>query len=103
MPTYVYAPLLKDGETRACDLCAETFEITQRMSEDALSVCPTCGGAIERVIQPVNFSGHSRYNKKRSNKDLANLGFTQYKKKGKGYYEKQFGSGGPQTIRRGDA
>lgn len=103
MPTYVYAPVVNEGETRACEMCAGTFETVQRMADDALTQCPKCGGAIERVIMPINISGHNRYNKKRSDKDKANMGFTQYKKMGKGYYEKQFGSGGPQTIRRGDA
>jgi putative FmdB family regulatory protein len=102
MPTYVYAPVLKTGEQRACEMCGNSFEIVQRMSDAALTACPTCGGEVERVLQPINISGHNRYNKKRSNADMERAGFTQYKKKGKGYYEKQFGKGGPQTIRRND-
>ena len=103
MPTYVYTAALSEGEKRNCEMCSGQFEIVQRMADNALTQCPTCGGAVERVITPINISGHNRYNKKRSNKDLERAGFTQYKKKGKGYYEKQFGTGGPQTIRRGDA
>ncbi len=44
MPTYVY-------ECRTCD---KTFEVQQRMSEDALTDCD-CGaeGSLRRLIQPV--------------------------------------------------
>jgi putative FmdB family regulatory protein len=101
MPTYVYAPVLKPNETRTCEMCEASFEIVQRMSDNALTACPACGGEVERVVQPINISGHNRYNKKRSNADMERAGFTQYKKMGKGYYEKQFGKGGPQTIRKG--
>ena len=41
MPVYVYRR--QDGST---------FEVEQRMSEDALVRCPTTGQTVERVLQP---------------------------------------------------
>lgn len=101
MPTYVYGPKLSENEKRACDVCAANFEIVQRMSEDALSACPKCGGAIERVIMAPNLNGVGFMGRKPSAKRMAQGGFTQYKRHGKGYYEKQFGQG-PSTL-HGDA
>ena len=39
MPTYVYR----------CDKCGE-FETTQKISEEPLKKCPTCGKKVERLI-----------------------------------------------------
>jgi putative FmdB family regulatory protein len=41
VPTYVYRR--QDGST---------FEVEQRISEDALVTCPTTGQTVERVLQP---------------------------------------------------
>ena len=95
MPTYVYGPN-PVGEKRDCDVCAGTFETTQRMSEDALTKCPKCGKEIQRIIMAPNLNGAGAM-KKPSDDRLAKAGFTQYKKKGKGYYEKTFG-GGPSSL-----
>lgn len=97
MPTYVYTAKLNAGEQRNCDTCAGTFEAFQRMSDESLAKCPQCGGAIERVLTTPSVTGTKRY-KKHSAAQMANAGFTQYKRKGKGYYEKQFGQG-PPTLR----
>ncbi len=40
MPTYEYA----------CTACAHRFEIVQRFSDDALTTCPNCGGALRKVF-----------------------------------------------------
>lgn len=45
MPTYEYE----------CDACHRVFEIRQRISEPALSVCDQCGGSVRRLIGPANF------------------------------------------------
>lgn len=54
MPTYVYE----------CRTCEKTFEIEQRITEDALTDCD-CGaiGGLRRVIQPVGvmFKGSGFY------------------------------------------
>lgn len=88
MPTYVYTSKVKS----TCDVCSENFEVVQRMSDEALTKCPTCGGKIERVIMAPNLNGAGAM-KKPTNDRMAKAGFTQYKRKGKGYYEKSFGQG----------
>lgn len=99
MPTYVYrtvrdssAPAHAAERNNACDLCAVEFEIVQKMADDALTACPKCGRAIERVIVAPNLNGAGKV-KTPSESQLSKSGFTQYKRKGKGYYEKSFGSG----------
>jgi putative FmdB family regulatory protein len=53
MPTYAYR----------CRDCGHQFDIFQKFSEDALTVCPVCQGTIRRVIQPtgVVFKGTGFY------------------------------------------
>ena len=53
MPTYSYH----------CDTSDHDFDIVQRFSDDALTVCPECGGSVRRVIQPVGvgFKGSGWY------------------------------------------
>jgi putative FmdB family regulatory protein len=53
MPTYSYH----------CDTGNHDFDIVQRFSDDALTVCPECGGSVRRVIQPVGvvFKGSGWY------------------------------------------
>lgn len=54
MPTYVYE----------CSSCSSTFEVEQRITENALTSCQ-CGseGTVKRVIQPVGiaFKGSGFY------------------------------------------
>jgi len=40
MPAYDYQ----------CDVCACRFERRQKMSDAAIDSCPTCGGAVRRLI-----------------------------------------------------
>ncbi len=40
MPTYEYR----------CRKCGHEFEQFQKITEDPLSVCPVCGGSVERLI-----------------------------------------------------
>jgi putative FmdB family regulatory protein len=42
MPTYEYA----------CRSCGRHLEVFQRISEEPLSVCPNCGGALRKVYHP---------------------------------------------------
>ncbi|HXG51144.1 MAG TPA: zinc ribbon domain-containing protein [candidate division Zixibacteria bacterium] len=44
MPIYEYQ----------CDACG-TFEVTQRITERALSKCPTCKGKVKRLISNTSF------------------------------------------------
>lgn len=46
MPTYSYQ----------CSACSHAFEQVQRMSEDPIKVCPSCGAeAVRRLINSANF------------------------------------------------
>ena len=40
-----------------------TFEVTQRMTDDPLTSCPTCGASVQRVFHPVavHFKGSGFY------------------------------------------
>jgi putative FmdB family regulatory protein len=47
MPTYEYKAVESD---RSCDYCRRGFEIIQRITEPALSICPHCKNHISRVL-----------------------------------------------------
>ncbi|HLG51916.1 MAG: hypothetical protein IRY83_03565 [Chloroflexi bacterium] len=53
MPTYEYA----------CSSCGGRLERRQRFDEPPLQTCPTCGGLLARIIQPVGiiFKGPGFY------------------------------------------
>jgi putative FmdB family regulatory protein len=46
-----------------CDECGVSFEILQKMSDDPLSTCSECGGALRKVLHPVaiHFKGSGFY------------------------------------------
>src|SRR5258708_4918315 len=53
MPLYEYE----------CNACKKRFEQRQKVTEDAVSICPSCGGSVRRVIFPVGiiFKGSGFY------------------------------------------
>ena len=53
MPTYEYT----------CRDCGHTFEIVQSMWDDALTMCPECGGSLRKVFAPpaISFKGTGFY------------------------------------------
>lgn len=53
MPTYQYA----------CTQCGERLEVIQKFSDDPLTVCPACAGALRKVFSPVGvvFKGSGFY------------------------------------------
>ncbi len=53
MPIYSYR----------CNDCGHEFDIRQRMSEDPLTICPSCNGEIRRVVSSVGvvFKGSGFY------------------------------------------
>jgi len=53
MPTYEYV----------CPACGARFETWQKMSDDPLTTCQTCGGPIHRVLYPAGivFKGGGFY------------------------------------------
>jgi putative FmdB family regulatory protein len=92
MPLYDYAPV--SGQ---CDKCHGRFEVFQKIADQKLTACPTCGQACERVISAVPL--HGKYST--SNSRVKELGMTKYVKAGDGFYERAAGTGGPKVIKRG--
>lgn len=91
MPIYEYRAT-EDG----CDKCKTGFDRLQKLDEPDLDVCPDCGAPIVRVIAApaLAIGGAHLLQEKR----IGDKGFTQYKKIGKGVYEKTAGKG-PDIIR----
>jgi len=90
MPIYEYQP-----ETdQHCEYCAEGFELLRKISDAELTQCPHCKAPVVRKISAPNIGGSGPA------LDAANIenhGFTQYKRAGKGVYEKTAGKG-PKVI-----
>lgn len=90
MPIYEYQVI---GDQN-CEYCSDGFELLRKISEPVLTQCPKCGTPVERKISAPNLGGSG------PSLDTANIekhGFTQYKKSGKGVYEKTAGKG-PDVI-----
>ncbi|TVQ30235.1 MAG: zinc ribbon domain-containing protein [Wenzhouxiangella sp.] len=86
VPFYEYTA----NESPGCPHCLAGFTVLQRLRDPVLSACPQCGTAIRRVISPPSLvSGQSDLKPSR----LEQAGFTQYRKIGKGVYEKTAGKG----------
>ncbi|RPF26136.1 FmdB family zinc ribbon protein [Georgenia muralis] len=53
MPTYAYR----------CTVCGHEFEAKQSFADDALTVCPECGGALRKLFSSVGvvFKGSGFY------------------------------------------
>lgn len=90
MPTYEYRSLIDSS----CDHCAEGFEIFQRVADEPLGHCPECDQPIRRVISAPAIA---RSDTSLSRENIEKHGFTQYRKSGKGVYEKTAGKG-PDSI-----
>ena len=91
MPIYEYAPV--SGQ---CDKCHGLFSVVQRIAEDKLTQCPTCGQACERRISAVALGGKYAV----TDSKIKQSGLTQYKKAGNGVYERTVGSEGPEHLIR---
>lgn len=90
MPIYEYAPV--DG---GCERCGGRFERLESLSAEPLAACPECGAAVRRVVSAAAVVSGGAH--RLGEKHVARHGFTQYRKVGKGKYEKTAGSG-PDTI-----
>jgi len=90
MPIYEYKPAHENG----CNYCSDGFELIRKISDPTVLDCPQCHVAVKRVISAPNLA------KSGPSLDPANVekhGFTQYRKSGKGVYEKTAGKG-PDVI-----
>jgi putative FmdB family regulatory protein len=78
-----------------CAHCADGFDQLQRLADPPLAVCPACGHPVRRLLGAVPMvSGQAHVLKE---KHVAKHGYTQYRKVGKGKYEKTVGKG-PATL-----
>lgn len=90
MPIYEY----QATSEVCCEYCREGFEIIRKISDPELEACPKCGSRVTQIMSAPNLS------KSGPALDPANIekhGFTQYKRAGKGVYEKTAGKG-PKVI-----
>ena len=86
MPIYQYKP-----DQESCADCVAGCDLLQRLADPALTRCPACGNPVHRVISaPQVVSGQSH---RTSESHVGKHGFTQYKRAGKGVYEKTAGKG----------
>jgi len=75
MPIYEY-----EHVKRACKL-GKVFDFKQSLTDDPLTRCPQCGGAVQKIISKISFSCP------KSNSELRDLGFTKLVKRDDGVYE----------------
>ncbi|MCA1779659.1 MAG: zinc ribbon domain-containing protein [Xanthomonadaceae bacterium] len=87
MPFYEY---ICDRST-GCAHCRDGFTVLQRLNDETLPCCPNCDEPVRRVISPPHVVSGKAHQLRESSIEKA--GFTQYKKVGKGVYEKTAGKG----------
>lgn len=88
MPIYRYLPV---DSLPGCAECGPGIELLQRISDAPLTACPSCGTAVARVLSaPQVVSGGAHLLRE---SHVAKHGFTQYRRAGKGVYEKTTGKG----------
>jgi putative FmdB family regulatory protein len=90
MPIYEY----RSTSQKNCEFCREGFELMRKINDPELRFCPECGNNVKQIMSAPNLAKSSPA------LDAGNIekhGFTQYKKSGKGVYEKTAGKG-PRVI-----
>ena len=87
MPLREYEP---DGD-ECCPECLGGFEALQKIDEPPLECCPHCGAPCHSVLSTFRAGGSPKSLLSPANLDRH--GFTQYVKRGNGYYEKTAGKG----------
>jgi len=88
MPIYRYQVA---NDQPGCGYCAPGFELMQKMADAPLSQCPQCGAVVRKVITAANVAAGSAHLSNPNH--IEKHGFTQYRKVGKGVYEKTAGKG----------
>lgn len=86
MPIYTYR-----STEAGCDYCAPGFDLMQKLADAELTACPRCGAPVKKQLcaPALAIGGAHLLNEKR----VGDKGFTQYRKIGKGVYEKTAGKG----------
>ncbi len=83
MPIYEYEA---KEPVKGCPHCRQPFEVTQRIVDPPLSVCPACGQPVRKIISlpsiGASTSGFDDHAKKK--------GFHKLKRLGKGEYEMKY-------------
>lgn len=88
MPFYEYITTEPGND---CDYCSRPVTILQKIDDPPMRSCPYCGHVVRRMISPPSLGGtHSRAP---STSEVERAGFTQYRRIGKGVYEKSAGKG----------
>jgi len=86
MPIYEYAAV-----DQGCPHCKGHFDVLQKLSDAPLGVCPECGAPVQRMISAPSVAMGNSHLLKESH--VEKHGFTQYRRAGKGVYEKTAGKG----------
>lgn len=87
MPIYHYVASGPDH----CAHCVDGFDCMQRLHDAELVRCTECGATIERRMSAANTVTGGKH--LLDEKHVAKNGFTQYRRIGKGVYEKTAGKG----------
>lgn len=99
MPVYTYQIIKNDGSDGEC------FDVIRKMTDRPLKKHPDTGEKVTRIYKSPNIAGitSNLHDKNRtSDKNLEKLGFTTYRRNGKGHYDRTTGSEGPAHISAGD-
>ncbi|WP_376690970.1 FmdB family zinc ribbon protein [Wenzhouxiangella sp. EGI_FJ10409] len=88
MPFYEY---ISTEPQAGCDYCSQPVTILQKMDDPLMRKCPYCGHPVRRLISPPNLAGQN--SRAPTAGEAEKAGFTQYRKIGKGVYEKSAGKG----------
>lgn len=86
MPIYEYTAVAE-----GCAHCRARFEVRQKLGDAELGRCPKCGAQVQRVLSAPSVTIGNSHVLRESNVDAK--GFTQYRRAGKGVYEKTAGKG----------
>lgn len=85
MPTYEYQAC---DEHMSCEHCRQRFEVSQSIRDAALTKCPVCGNAIQRVVSLCQVSTRQSTRRMLSDKNLKAKGFTKLVNEGGGKFRK---------------
>jgi len=86
MPIYEYQPTTD----QSCDSCRDGFELLQKLVDPKLLACPKCKSPVHRVLSAPSLP---KPGPSLAPSNLEQHGFTQYRKAGKGVYQKSAGTG----------